>query len=156
MFRHVVGRDLKPRRNLPDVKGFVEQQSDDAGPGVLTKGSERDAAVIPLNNRKYAVAGRKTVPLNGLIRLAGLCHGRVTTKIAQTVVGGKRRDRTPFYLTQSTSRPPRCRRARFGIVFRIELRLKSLAATLLGGGQGFSAEAVGRLRAESVRGNRHD
>jgi hypothetical protein len=75
MLGHVVLRYAEPLRNLADVKRLVEQQADNADPGVLAEGSERDDAVVSLNDGKRTVAGRKTVELNGLIDLAGCGHG---------------------------------------------------------------------------------
>ena len=80
MFGHVVLRDVEPLRNLADIERLVEQQSDDADPGVLTERSERDDAVVPLNDGKCTVTGRKTVKLNRLIGLAGFGHGDRNTR----------------------------------------------------------------------------
>jgi hypothetical protein len=71
VFGHVVRRDVESLRDLADIERMVEQQSDDADPGVLTERSERDDTVIPLDDGERAVTGRKTVQPNGLIRLAG-------------------------------------------------------------------------------------
>jgi hypothetical protein len=75
MFRHVVLRHRESPRNLANVERFVEQQSDDADPGVLPESSERDDAVVPVNDGKGTATGWKTVKLNGLINLAGRGHG---------------------------------------------------------------------------------
>ena len=75
MFRHVVLRHAEPPRNLADVERLVDQQADDADPGVLAERPERDDAVVPVNDGKCTVAGWKTVELNGLIGLAGPGHG---------------------------------------------------------------------------------
>lgn len=50
VFGHVVLRHAESPRNLADIERVVEQQSDDADPGVLTERSERDDAVVPAND----------------------------------------------------------------------------------------------------------
>ena len=89
MFGHVVRRDVESLRNLADVERLVEQQSDDADPGVLTERSERDDAVIPVNDGECTVTGRKTVELNETDRTCGVRPWCSEYKVAQTVVGGK-------------------------------------------------------------------
>jgi len=75
MLGYVVRRNAEPLRNLADVERLVEQQAHDADPGVLTEGPQRDDAIVPLDDGKCTVAGRKTVQLNRQIRLAGCDHG---------------------------------------------------------------------------------
>ena len=48
MFGHVVLRDTHARGNLADVERCVDQQTDDADPGVLAKRPERDDAVVAM------------------------------------------------------------------------------------------------------------
>ena len=75
MFGDVVLRHREAPRNLVDVERLVEQQSDDADPGVFSESSEGDDAAVPVNDGKCAATGWKTVELNGLINLAGSGHG---------------------------------------------------------------------------------
>jgi hypothetical protein len=79
MLGNVVRRNAEPLRDLADVERLVEQQAHDADPGVLTEGSQRDDAVVPLDDGKCTVAGRKTVQRNRQIRLAGCDHGERNT-----------------------------------------------------------------------------
>jgi len=77
---HVVLRHAEAPRNLADIERVVDQQSDDADPGVFTKRSERDDAVVPGNDWKCTATGWKTVKLDALIDLARPGHGgRATT-----------------------------------------------------------------------------
>ena len=80
MFGHVVRRDVESLRDLAHIERLVEQQSDDADPGILTERSERDDTVIPLNDGECTVTGRKTVHLKRLIGLAGFGHGDRNTR----------------------------------------------------------------------------
>ena len=76
VFGHVVLRHAEPPGNLADVERVVEQQSDDADPGVLAERSERDDAVVPGNDWKDTATGWKTVKLDALIDSARPGHGR--------------------------------------------------------------------------------